>query len=62
MMNTMTGRSAIRMLPPLSEAERLKLRHASRRRAIRNTILEALSTIGLGTCFILCAVMLLCAV
>lgn len=62
MMNTMTAKPAIRMLPPLSHEERQARRRARRRRAIRNTILEALSTIGLGTCFILCAVMLLCVV
>lgn len=62
MMNTMTAKPAIRMLPPLSQEERQARRRARRRRAIRNTILEALRTIGLGTCFILCAVMLLCVV
>ena len=36
---------------------------AQRRRAARiNTLLEALSTIGLGVCILLCGVLLLCAV
>lgn len=62
MTNTMTMKPAIRMLPPLTAPERKALRRARRRRAICNTILEALTTIGLGACFILCAVMIICVV
>ena len=54
--------AAIRVLPPLESPEQAARRRAKRWKALRNTILEALTTIGLGTCFILCAVMLLCAV
>ena len=50
--------AAIRMLPQLSPERAARLR-ARRRRALVNTLLEALATIGLGACFILCAVMIL---
>ncbi|MBR4194826.1 MAG: hypothetical protein IKQ54_10920 [Oscillospiraceae bacterium] len=62
MTNALTRQPAIRMLPPRPTPEQLVRRQARRRKAIRNTILEALATIGLGTCFILCAVMLICVV
>ena len=56
----MTNTSAIRMLSaPASPAGAARLR-ARRRRAFWNTILEGLATIGLGACFILCAVAVLC--
>ena len=57
MTNTMT----IRVLPPLSPEQAARLR-ARRRKRLLNTLLEALTTVGLGACFILCAVMLLCVV
>ncbi len=62
MTNTMTMQPTIRLLPPRPTPEQLARRRAKRRKALRNTILEALATIGLGTCFILCAVMLVCVV
>ena len=56
MTNTMT----IRVLPPRQTPEQTVRARARRRRALVNTLLEALATLGLGVCFILCAVMLLC--
>ena len=56
MTNTMT----IRTLPPRQTPEQAARARARRRRALVNTILEALATVGLGLCFILCAVMVLC--
>ena len=56
MTNTMT----IRMLPAAPRAEQLARRRAKRRKALLNTLLEALATIGLGACFVLCAVLVLC--
>ena len=56
MTNTMT----IRVLPPRQTPEQAARARARRRRALVNTIFEALATVGLGVCFILCAVMLLC--
>ena len=60
MTNTMTKTMPIRMLPPLNPEELKARRRAHRRRAVWNTLLEALTTIGLGTCFVFCAVMVLC--
>lgn len=51
---------AIRVLPPLTRAEREALRKARRRRILWNTVLEAMTTIGLGMGFILCAVAVMC--
>lgn len=59
MRNPMTRASVIRMLPPVTP-ERARRIRARRRRALVNTLLEALTTIGLGVCFILCAVMVMC--
>ena len=56
---TMQKPAAIRVLPaPLTPAQAARLR-ARRRRALLNTLLEALTTMGLGACFILCAVMIM---
>ena len=59
MRDPMTRASVIRMLPPLSPERAARLR-ARRRKALANTLLEALTTIGLGACFVLCAVMVMC--
>ena len=56
MTNTMT----IRVLPAKQNPEQSARNRARRRRALVNTLLEALATVGLGACFILCAVMLMC--
>ena len=56
MTNTMT----IRVQPPRQTPKQTARVRARRRRALVNTILEALATVGLGLCFILCAVMVLC--
>ena len=56
MTNTMT----IRVLPIRQTPEQAARARARRRRALVNTLLEALATVGLGLCFILCAVMVLC--
>ncbi len=65
MTNTMTKpmprTPAIRILPPAAQPARSARARARRRRAILNTLGEALFTIGLGACFILCAVMMMCA-
>jgi hypothetical protein len=52
----------IRVLPQLSRAEQAARRRARRRKALWNTILEALTTMGLGVCIILCAVAVVCVV
>lgn len=57
MTNTMT----IRTMPVERDARRAASRRARRRRMLVNTVLEGLATIGLGTCFILCAVLIICA-
>lgn len=59
MSKPINNHAAIRMLPPLSPERAARLR-ARRRRALANTLLEALATIGLGACFVLCAVMVMC--
>ncbi len=56
----MQGSAAIRVLPQLTGAERSARRKARRRKILWNTILEALTTIGLGLCIILCAVAVVC--
>ena len=43
----------------LTPARAARLR-ARRRRMLLNTLLEALTTIGLGLCFVLCAVLFVC--
>ena len=48
---------AIRRNVNLRRAEALRRR---RRRALCNTVLEALATLGLAVCFVLCAVMMSC--
>ncbi len=58
MTNTMT----IRRLPAKPDAKQAARVRARRRRALRNTLLEALTTIGLGACFILCAILVMCVV
>ena len=62
MMNPMGRAPMIRVLPPLSRAEQAARRRARRRKALWNTILEALTTMGLGVCIILCAVAVVCVV
>ena len=56
MTNTMT--MPMRRTPCRIDPRQESRRRARRRRARWNTILEGLATIGLGVCFILCAVML----
>lgn len=56
MTNTMTVRR--KALP--AACSRTARRRIRRRKIILNTVLEGLTTIGLGVCFILCAVMVLC--
>jgi hypothetical protein len=58
MTNTMT----IRVLPPRQTPEQAARARARRRKALFDTLLEALSTVGLGACFILCAVVVICLV
>lgn len=58
----MTGRMTIRMLPAPRTPEQAARDRARRRRALANTLLEALATIGLGASFILCAVMIMALV
>ena len=60
MMNPMGRAPMIRVLPPCSRPELAARRRARRRRALWNTILEALATLGLGAAMFLCAVMILC--
>ncbi len=55
----MGGRRAIRLLPPPVRREREACRRSRRRKELWNTVLEALSTLGLAACFILCAAALL---
>lgn len=56
----MTNSMTIRVLPPRQTPEQAARARARRRRVFFNTLLEALATLGLGACFILCAVMLMC--
>lgn len=56
----MTKTVTIRKLPVRANPVPAEQRRARRRQAMWNTLLEALATIGLGACFILCAVMVLC--
>ena len=58
----MTNTNVIRMVPAPAARRLAARRRARRRRALWNMLLEALTTIGLGACYILCAVMVLCAV
>lgn len=58
MTNTMT----IRVLPAQQSREQIARRRTRRRKAIANTLLEAFATVGLGVCFILCAVLIVCVV
>lgn len=56
----MTKSNVIRIVPaPLTPAQAAR-RRARRRRVLLNTLAEAMATIGLGACFLLCAVMVLC--
>ncbi len=55
----MTNAMTIRVLPPRQTPEQAARARARRRRALVNTLLEALATLGLGACFILCAVAVL---
>ena len=48
--------------PPVGRAVREAIRRRRRRRALVNTLMEAFATIGLGACFVLCAIMALCMV
>ena len=52
----------IRRLPVKPDAKQTARIRARRRRALRDTLLEALTTIGLGACFILCAILVMCVV
>lgn len=45
----------------LNRADREQIRRRRRRAAVISTLLEGLATIGLATCFVLCAVMIVCA-
>lgn len=55
----MGGRRAIRLLSPPARSKREASRCRRRRKELWNTVLEALSTLGLAACFILCAAALL---
>lgn len=57
MTNTMTMTAAA----PISQARMARLRKR-RRKALRNTLLEALTTMGLLICFLLCGILMLCMV
>ena len=56
----MTSTAAIRTLSPRMTPARAARIRARRRQALLNTLLEALTTIGLGVCFVLCAVAIVC--
>ncbi len=56
----MTNTATIRVLPQRQSPEQAARARARRRRALANTLLEALATVGLGACFILCAVVVMC--
>ena len=56
MTNTMTMTAT-----PVSPARMARLRRR-RRKALRNTLLEALTTMGLLICFLLCGILMLCMV
>lgn len=56
----MTNAMTIRVLPPQQSPAQAARARARRRRALVNTLLEALATVGLGACFILCALAVLC--
>ena len=58
----MTDTMTIRRLPVKPDARQAARIRARRRRVLRDTLLEALSTIGLGACFILCAILVMCVV
>lgn len=66
MTNTMTcplrKETTIRIMPQPSRQEREALRRARRRKALWNTVLEALAMLCLSAGMIFCAVMLLCVV
>ena len=48
--------------PRMDRAVREAIMRRRRRKAMMNTLLEGLATIGLSASFVLCAVMVLCAV
>ena len=52
----------IRVLPQSGREEMAARCRARRRKAMWNTILEALTTMGLGACIILCAEAVICVV
>ncbi len=54
--------TAIRVLPQPTRAQREAYRRARRRRAMWNTVLEALSTFAIIACMILCATAFLCLI
>lgn len=56
----MTNAMTIRVLPQPQTPEQAARARARRRKVLVNTLLEALTTVGLGACFILCAVCILC--
>jgi hypothetical protein len=56
----MTNAMMIRVLPPRQTPAQTARVRARRRRALVNTLLEAFATVGLGACFILCALAVLC--
>lgn len=58
----MQSHTAIRVLPPMSRAEREAARRARKRRMFWNTVLDALASFGVITCMILCAVAIVCVV
>ena len=58
----MTSTNVIRIVPAPLTPTKLARRRARRRKALLNTLMEAMATIGLGVCFVLCAVMVLCVV
>ena len=58
----MTSTMTIRTLPPRQTPAQAARRRARHRKMLLNTLMEALTTIGLGLCFILCAVAMLCLI
>lgn len=60
MLHPMTGTAKVQITTRSAGRMPEALRRARRRRALWNTVLEALATMGMGACIILCAVALLC--
>ncbi len=56
------GQTRIRILPQPTRAEREAYRRSRRRKALWNTVSEALATFGIVACMFLCAAAIVCVV